>query len=211
MIRVLIADDHGLMRAGLRAMLQGDAEMEVIGDAADGDAALALAAQLRPDVVLADITMPGPDGITIARRLQQTLPHTRVLILTMHEDGNLARDALEAGAAGFIVKRALDAELLSAIRQVYVGQQYVHSGLVLSGAGQPPVSVPPTEHGAPLSELELRLLTLLARGSTNHETADALGLTLARVQELREQVDRRHGLRSRVEIARYVKNHNLAA
>jgi two-component system, NarL family, response regulator NreC len=95
MIRVLIADDHGLMRAGLRAMLQGDAEMEVIGDAADGDAALALAAQLRPDVVLADITMPGPDGITIARRLQQTLPHTRVLILTMHEDGNLARDALD--------------------------------------------------------------------------------------------------------------------
>lgn len=99
-IRVLLADDHGLMRAGLRALLMAEPDIDVVGEAQDGVEALRLADRLAPDVVIADISMPPPDAIEVARRLSHAAPSTRVLILTMHEDSNLARDALAAGASG---------------------------------------------------------------------------------------------------------------
>ncbi|RME85107.1 MAG: DNA-binding response regulator, partial [Caldilineae bacterium] len=118
-IRILIADDHGVLRAGLRALLNAEPDVEVVGEAADGHEVLHLAQELTPDVVLLDISMPGPGGIEVTRQVKQALPDTRVLILTVHEDESLLREAIQAGAAGYIIKRAVESELINAIRAVW--------------------------------------------------------------------------------------------
>ena len=102
-LRVLIADDHGVLRAGLRALLKTEESLQVVDEAADGDTALRLASRLRPDIVLLDLSMPGPGGIEVTRKLKEMLPATHVLILTVHEDETLMREALEAGASGYII------------------------------------------------------------------------------------------------------------
>jgi DNA-binding NarL/FixJ family response regulator len=128
-IRVLIADDHRLLRAGLRSLLAAEPDMQVVGEAADGTDALQLALELRPDVLLADISMPGPDGIELARWISRELPTTRVLMVSMHEDVRLVQDALAAGAAGYVSKRAAEADLVTAIRTVASGEVYLHPTL----------------------------------------------------------------------------------
>ena len=128
-IRILIGDDHGLIRAGLRALLNADDNYQVIGEAADGEEVLRLAAHLKPDLVLLDMSMPGPGGIEITRELNRRVPSTRVLILTIHEDMGLMREAIRAGAAGYIIKRAVDFELLTAIQTVMRGDLYLHPSM----------------------------------------------------------------------------------
>jgi two-component system, NarL family, response regulator NreC len=124
-IRVLIADDHALVRTGLCMILEDEPGMEVVGEAADGAEALELALELRPSVVLADVSMPPPDGIELARLLRRKLPATKTIIVTMHEDDEVARDALAAGAAGYVIKRSGPQELTRAIRQVMAGEIYL--------------------------------------------------------------------------------------
>jgi DNA-binding NarL/FixJ family response regulator len=124
-IRVLIADDHGLVRRGLEMILSMEDDVEVVGQAASGPEALELALRLRPDVVLADISMPPPDGIEVARILRSRLPEAKTLIVTMHEDNHMVRKALAAGAAGYLIKRAMGDELLDAVRTVAAGRRYV--------------------------------------------------------------------------------------
>ena len=118
-IRILIADDHGVLRAGLRALLSAESDLEVAGEAADGREALHLVSDLNPDVVLLDVNMPGPDGIEVTRRLKAVKPEVRVLILTVHEDEGLLREAIRAGASGYILKRAVESELIYAIHAVW--------------------------------------------------------------------------------------------
>jgi DNA-binding NarL/FixJ family response regulator len=125
-IRVLIADDHGLVRNGLRLVVEDEPNMIVVGEAEDGEQALDLASTLRPDILLLDISMPPPDGIEVARRLSAASSGVRVLMLTMHEDPTLVREALAAGAAGYMIKRAVADELISAIHAVAAGGSYVH-------------------------------------------------------------------------------------
>ena len=119
-IHILIVDDHAVIRAGLRTILKAEPDLQVVGEAADGREALRLAGELRPEIILMDISMPTPagGGIETTRRLRDILPDARVLILTVHEDESLLREAIQAGAAGYIVKRAAEAELVSAIRAV---------------------------------------------------------------------------------------------
>ena len=124
-IRVLIADDHGLVRRGLEMILTLDEDVVVVGQAANGRDAVELALRLRPDVVLADISMPPPDGIEVARILRMQLPEAKTLIVTMHEDAHMVRTALKAGAAGYLIKRAMGDELLEAVRTVAAGRRYV--------------------------------------------------------------------------------------
>ena len=126
MIRTLIADDHGVLRAALRALLNGRSELEVVGEAGDGNEVLRLTGELRPDLVLMDISMPGRGGIETTRELKQMRPEAQVLILTVHEDEELLREAMRAGASGYVVKRALESELLNAIAAVMRGDLYVH-------------------------------------------------------------------------------------
>jgi two-component system response regulator NreC len=114
-LRILVADDHGVLRAGLRALLNDETNCQVVGEASDSDEAYRAALELKPDIVLMDLSMPGIGGIEVTRRLRKSLPETKVLILTVHEDPSLLREAMKAGAVGYIVKRAVESELLAAI------------------------------------------------------------------------------------------------
>ena len=209
-IRILIADDHGVLRAGLRALLNAEPGLEVVGEAADGRTALHLAAELRPDVALMDLSMPGLDGIQVTRQLKETLPGTRVLILTVHEDESLLREAIQAGASGYIIKRAVESELINAIRAVYSGDLYVHPTLtraLLRDLSPAPASdQAPTE---PLTPREIDVLRLIAQGYTNRQVAEKLHVSVRTVESHRANLTGKLGIASRAELVRYAKEHNL--
>jgi two-component system, NarL family, response regulator NreC len=215
-ISILIADDHGVLLAGLRALLSAEADMQVVGQASNGVEALRLATQLQPDVVLADINMPGASGIELARQLGGRAPQIRVLILTMYEDPNLIAQAMRAGARGYIAKRAVESELIDGVRAVARGEIYIQSQLresELEGAN-PGRQAAPTGAGAQgdladFSDQERELLALMATGATSHEAAEALGLDRAELEKLRNSLGDKLGLHSRVAWARFAREHGL--
>lgn len=128
-LKILITDDHGILRAGLRALLRADPQLEVVGEAEDGETALGMSAQLAPDVVLMDLNLPGMNGVETTRRLLAQNPMLKILIMTFHEDYGLVREAIQAGASGYIIKRAAESELINAIRAVSRGELYVHPAM----------------------------------------------------------------------------------
>ena len=208
--RVLIADDHGVLRAGLRSMLAGQPDFEVVGEAADGDTAVRLAAELEPDVALLDISMPGPGGIEVTKRILKRSPATRVLILTVHEDASLLKGALHAGAAGYIVKRAVQSELINALQAVAAGEMYVHPSMTrslvrLSGS-TPGGSLP---RDTELTRRELDVLRLVAQGHTNRQVAEELGIGIRTVETHRANVMGKLGLETRIDLVRYALDHKL--
>lgn len=209
-LRILIADDHGVLRAGLRALLNTDLNFQVIGEASDGAEALRLAQALSPDVVLADISMPGLSGIEIARQLHQSLPATSVLILTVHEDKSLLREAIQAGAAGYILKRAVESELIDAIRAVARGDLYVHPAMTraLLTDSTPPAN-PSSVAADALSAREIDVLRLVALGYTNRQIADDLHLSVRTVENHRANLMDKLQLRSRVDLVRYATDNHL--
>jgi len=209
-IRILIADDHPVVRSGIRAVLGADPGLEVVGEAGDGTETLRLAETLDPDLVLIDITMPPEDGIRTARRLKEEHPGITVLFLTMHEDESLLREALRVGAAGYVIKRAEGSELIQAIHAASRGDIYVHPAMTRALLEQPVT----TEHrrGAPAFELtprELDVLRLLARGNTNRQIAELLGLSVRTVENHRANLMGKLGLQSRVELVSYAEEHDL--
>jgi two-component system response regulator NreC len=209
-VRILIADDHGVLRAGLQVLLNAVSDFEVVGQAADGHEALELAADLCPDVVILDINMPGPDGIEVTRRLKEILPHVRVLILTVHEDEGLLRAAVQAGASGYIVKRAVGTELIDAIYAVCREELYVHPAMTraLLKDLQPAL----TSDQIPVESLtprETEVLRLLAEGHTNRQVAEILTISMRTVESHRSNLMGKLGLNSRVGLVRYAKQHNL--
>jgi two-component system, NarL family, response regulator NreC len=205
-IRVLIADDHGLMRAGLAALLKCETDMEVVGAAANGREALRLARELRPDVLLADISMPPPDGIELARLLKAELPECRTLIVSMHDDLQLVQNALNAGAAGYLVKHALEADLSRAVRTVAGGQVYMYEGLRPRPAAAPgPAPAPRPGHpAAALTSFEVRLLRSLAAGATRAELAADLHIAADEAETRQNELLARLGLRSRPDVIKFV-------
>jgi two-component system, NarL family, response regulator NreC len=196
-IRVLLADDHAILRAGLRMLLAAQPDMTVVAEAADGEEAVRRAVETRPDVAVVDLTMPGLSGVETLARLGHEVPDTRLLVLTMHDDPGYARVALAAGAAGHVVKDAESAVLLAAIRAVHRGRTFVHVG---SGASaSPPVAV-----GAPpLSPRERQVLELVVHGHTNREVADRLSLSVKTVETHRARLSEKLGLRSRADLVRF--------
>lgn len=209
-IRILIADDHAVVRSGLRALLSADPDLEVVGEAGDGTEALRLAETLHPDMILLDITMPPEDGIKTAQRLKEKYPDLIVLFLTMHEDESLLHEALRAGAAGYVIKRAAESEILQAIRAASRGDIYVHPAMTRALLHQPVT----TEHrrGSPVNALtrrELDVLRLLAKGNTNKQIADLLGLSVRTVENHRANLMGKLGLVSRVELVNYAEEHGL--
>jgi len=209
-IRIVIADDHGVLRAGLRALLNSEHDLEVVDEAADGDAAERLALRVKPDVVLLDISMPGPNGIEVARRIKKQLPDTQVLILTVHEDESLLRAALDAGASGYIVKRAVESELINAIRAIAHGDVYVHPavtrGLLRRGASARTAA---EARGTALSRRELEVVRLIARGRTNREIADDLGLSVRTVETHRANAMGKLMMTTRSELVSWVRENRL--
>jgi two-component system response regulator NreC len=209
-IRILIADDHAVVRSGLRALLKADAELEVVGEAKDGTETLSLAETLHPDMVLLDITMPPENGIKTAQRLKEAHPELVVLFLTMHEDEALLHEALRAGGAGYVIKRAEESEILQAIHATSQGDIYVHPAMTRALLHQPVT----TDHrrGFPavvLTRRELDVLRLLAKGNTNRQIAGLLGLSMRTVENHRANLMGKLGLVSRVELVTYAEEHHL--
>jgi two-component system response regulator NreC len=209
-MRILIVDDHGVLRAGLRALLNAEPDLHVVGEAADGQTGLRLATELNPDLVLMDITMPGMSGIQVTRQLKETLPSTRVLILTLHEDESLLREAIRAGASGYILKQAVEAELISAIRAVGRGELYIHPAMTRALLKDvSPLLVPEENPTEPLSPRELEVLRLVAQGHTNRQVAEMLHLSVRTVESHRANLMDKLGLSSPAQLVRYAIEHGF--
>jgi two-component system response regulator NreC len=209
-LRILIADDHGVLRAGLRALLNSEPDMEVVGEAADGDEALQLAGALCPDVVLMDINMPGRDGLDATRQLVKLQSDIHVLILTFHEDSSLLQEAIQAGASGYILKRAVQSELVDAIKAIARGDMYIHPAMtraLLVNSALVPDSNPVAIDT--LTPREVDVLRLLAQGYTNRQVAEKLTLSVRTVESHRANLMDKLDLHSRVELVRYAAQHDL--
>jgi len=211
-IRVLICDDHSLMQRGLTSLLQSASDMVIAGTASDTDGAVNSALTLRPDVVLMDISIPGAGGIEAIRRLNANLPEVRVLVLTVHEDDDILREALRAGASGYIVKRAAESELLDAVRAVHRGQTYIHpsmtAALLRTASPAPEKTNPLVEE---LTPREIEVLSLLARGYTNRQIAEHLTISVRTVESHRANLTGKLGLHSRVDLINFVEANDLDA
>ncbi len=209
-IEILLADDHGVLRAGLRALLNVEPDLSVVGEAASGDEAIERAAELQPDIVLLDLNMPGPSGIEITRRLREALPETRVLVLTVYEDEGLLREAIDAGASGYIIKRAVESELINAIRAVARGELYIHPSMTRALLKKPEKHTrAPSGAQESLTPREADVLRLIVRGYTNRQAADELGLSVRTVETHRANLMGKLGLKSRVELVRWAADNDL--
>ena len=204
-IRVLLADDHTILRDGIRALLDDQADIEVIGEAEDGQATVKMTAQLLPDVVVMDIAMPLLNGLEATRQIQRDYPQVKVLILTMHENEEYIRQVLAAGALGYVLKDAAARDLLSAIRAVYQGEAVLSPAitrLVIEdylrwGDIRPPDST----NG--LTSREREVLQLIAEGYTNKEIAEILCLSIKTVQSHRTNLMSKLDLHDRGELIKY--------
>jgi DNA-binding NarL/FixJ family response regulator len=207
----LIADDHGVLRAGLRALLDAEPDLQVLGEAVDTQETLQMVSELCPNVVLLDMSMPGPGGIETTRQIRAALPETHVLVLTVHEDDSLLRASLEAGAAGYVTKRAVEAELINAIHAVQRGDLYVHPAMTRSllKAPPPPPPHPDDEQVEPLTPRETEVLRLIAQGYTNRQAAEVLSISVRTVETHRANILGKLGLRGRVDLVRYAMDHGL--
>jgi DNA-binding NarL/FixJ family response regulator len=207
-LRILIADDHALLRDGLKAVVNAEADMEVVGEAETGRAAIEKARHLKPHVVLMDISMPDMNGANATRRLRELLPSIKVLALTAHEDSSYLRHMLEAGATGFVLKRAAAEQLIQAIHVVAADGRYIDpmfAAKVLSNFMRP-VSRGTTE-GNELSEREAEVLRLTAWGFGNKEIAAQLNISVKTVETYKARLAEKLNLTSRTEIVRYAVRH----
>jgi len=208
-IRILLADDHAVLRAGLRALLAAQDDLEVVGEASDGAEAIRLCQTLRPDVVVMDIGMPGVSGIDATARIKRDLPGTKVLILSMHDDRGYLRQVLRVGASGYVLKKAADTELLAAIRAAARGEVFLDPTLAKALVDE--VMEPKTAGGeAPaLSDREREVLRLLAHGHTNQQVADRLCISVKSVETYKARLMEKLGLKGRAELVRHALQHGL--
>jgi two-component system response regulator NreC len=201
-LKILLADDHTVMREGLRRLIDGESDMEVVCEAADGDEAVEKAAQLHPDVAVLDVSMKHVGGPDAARRINKLCPAVRVLGLTMHEDASYVREMVDAGAVGYVLKRAASEELIRAIRAVAHGGTYVDprvAGRLLQSL-VPGRSLPSDTNT--LSERENDVLRLIAQGFSNKEIAAQLNVSVKTVETYKGRGMEKLGLRTRVDIVR---------
>ena len=210
-IRVLIADDHSVLRAGLRMLLGAQRDIEVVGEAADGLEVSSRARELRPDIVLLDLSMPGPRSGDVIRQVLRACPTTRVLILTMYDDVAYLRSALSAGAVGYLVKKAADTELISAIRAVHSGRTFVD---LTHTTGEAPVSLSHESAGQgetpkKLSRREREVLRMLAQGHSNQQIADQIRLSVKTVETYRTRLSEKLGLKGRAELFRFASEFGI--
>lgn len=212
-IRVLIADDHAVLREGLASLINAQRDMEVVAQASDGLEALDKAASTEPDVAIIDLNMPRCGGAQTIERLRTRSPSTRALVLTMYDDQAHLRAVLAAGAAGYVVKRAAGKQLLSGIRQVHAGRSFINVRLSPS-ALQAVVDddrAPEAKQHATLSRRELEVLRLLSYGFTNKQIAEQLEVSKKTVDTYRIRVADKLGLRTRADMVRYALDTGLMA
>lgn len=207
-IRVLIVDDHAVVRAGLRRVIEAESDLEAVGEAATAERAVFAAIEQKPDVVLLDVVMPGQSGIEGMPALLQAVPKVKVLVLSMQDDPHYVREAFEAGASGYVLKEAADTEVVGAIRAVAAGERYVHPAL-----GARLVAADAEERRRaeddPLSEREREVLRLLALGHTNQEIAKLLYISVRTAETHRAHIMQKLRLGSRAELVRYALSEGL--
>ena len=207
-IRVLVVDDHAVVRAGLRRVLDAEADIETVGEAANADRAVFEAIEHKPDVVLMDVMMPGKSGIEGMPALLQAVPDAKVLILSMQDDPRYVQEAFDAGASGYVLKEAADTEVVAAVRAVAGGERYVHPAL---GARLVEAAAAERKRAEvdPLSEREREVLRLLALGHTNQEIAKLLYISVRTAETHRAHIMQKLGLASRAELVRYALSEGL--
>jgi DNA-binding NarL/FixJ family response regulator len=207
-IRVLVVDDHAVVRSGLRRVLDAEPDIETVAEAATAERAVFEAMEHKPDIVLMDVTMPGQSGVEGLPALLQSVPDVRVLMLSMHDDPGYVRAAFEAGASGYVLKEAADAEVVAAVRSVASGERYVHPAL-----GAKMVAAEAEERkraqADPLSEREREVLRLLALGHTNQEIASMLYISVRTAETHRAHIMQKLRLGSRAELVRYALDEGL--
>jgi DNA-binding NarL/FixJ family response regulator len=199
-VRIVLADDHAVVRAGMRSMLEATPGIEIVGEASNGEEAVTLARQLLPDVVVMDLSMPVLDGAEATARLTRELPDVRVLVLTSYEDRGHMTRVLDAGAAGYVLKRAATDELVRAIRAVAEGGTYVDPGLAGSILRSKRTA---TAAATALSEREEAVLRAIAWGQSNKEIATRLGISTKTVETYKARITDKLGLRTRTEMVRF--------
>lgn len=203
-IRVLLADDHAVVRAGLKSMIDAQMGMEVVGEASDGSMAVEMTAELDPDVVVVDVSMPGLTGAEVASRLKELSPERRILALTVHEERAYLRMMLEAGAAGYVLKRAAAEELVHAIRAVSAGGTYLDPALAgdVVSTFVRPATVRETA-AIDLSDREAEVVRHIALGYSNKEIAARLKLSVKTIETYKMRSLEKLGMRSRVDLVQY--------
>ncbi|GMK45145.1 response regulator transcription factor [Paenibacillus glycanilyticus] len=213
MIKMIIVDDHAMVRSGLRMLLNGTEDMEVVAEASDGDEGIRTALQLKPDVVLMDLSMPqGKDGLTASAELKELLPDTAILILTMHDDDEYLFRAIHAGAAGYVLKNAPHEELLTAIRSIARGDAYLYPTATKRLMKEYVDRMQRGESGDlfhALSEREKEVLSLTAKGYANKEMAEMLVISVKTVETHKSNVMEKLGLKSRPELIKYAMKKGL--
>lgn len=209
MIKVLLADDHSIVRAGLRRIVEDSGDMEVIAEAADGNEAVEKTTAVRPDVAVVDISMPGIDGLEVVSRLQDQLPDLPVIILTMHEEEQYVVRSISAGAKGYITKRSAPENLVAAIRRVHSGGRYLSNEaaellalrVARGGEGSSPIDS--------LSNREIQVLRRLAMGQTNREIAEIYDISVKTVDTYRFRLLKKLNLRNNAEVSRFAIQNGL--
>jgi two-component system response regulator NreC len=201
-IRTLIVDDHAVVRAGLRLLLEAEEDIEVVAEAGDARGAVFEARAHKPDVILLDVVMPGRSGLEAIPDLLKESPESKILLLSMQDDAAYVREAFASGASGYVLKEAADAEVVGAVREVAEGRRYVHPALgarLVSADAEERAK----EEADPLSEREHEILRLLALGHTNQEIASSLYLSVRTVETHRAHIMQKLRISTRAELVRY--------
>jgi DNA-binding NarL/FixJ family response regulator len=201
--RIVIADDHAVVRAGLRLLINSQHDMEVVGEAGDASTVLEQVRTLKPDIVLLDITMPGGGGLKAQERIAKAAPEVKILILSMHSDTAFVRTAILAGAAGYVTKKSVHTELLNALRAVRAGKRYVDATV---SEGLLPIV---KRKGPVLSEREQQVLILIASGYSYQQIADRLFVSVKTIETYRARIMEKLELKDRAELVQYAINSGL--
>ncbi|MDW8300239.1 MAG: response regulator transcription factor [Anaerolineae bacterium] len=209
--KILLADDHAILRVGLRLLLSAQPDLTVVAEASNGAETLTLAEQTQPDLILLDLSMPALGGLETLPLLRKVAPNARILVLTMHDDEGYLRQALRSGASGYVLKKAVDSELISAIHAVLRGEIYVHPAMtrLLLEDILPPSQAADADPWLMLSEREREVLLLVARGYTSSEIAERLSLSAKTVETYRSRGMEKLNLRSRAALVQFALAHNL--
>ncbi|MEZ4680407.1 MAG: response regulator transcription factor [Caldilineaceae bacterium] len=213
LIRIVLADDHAVLRAGLTALLNAEEDMVVIGEAGNGSDCIQIVKEQQPDVVLLDLNMPQMSGLDALPELHRVAPQSHILVLTMHDDESYLRQVLATGGSGYVLKQAADSELLTAIRTVYNGGTFLHPAhtqVLLQPAQKPPSTEEGTDDALnSLSDRELEVLKLLAFGHSNKEIAALLFLSVKTVETYKARVMEKLELNTRTALVRFALQHGL--
>jgi DNA-binding NarL/FixJ family response regulator len=214
-LRILVADDHELVRRGIRGLLRARQGWRVIAEAANGQEAVEKANRLKPDVAIVDVSMPGMDGLQATRQIRETSPKTEVVVLTMHESDQMVRRVLDAGALGYVLKSDLAPHLVKAVREVSAGKLFLTpkvSGIVMKGFLKTGNPSDPAQHSHNRpTPREFEIIRLLAEGNANKKIAAALGITTRTVETHRARIMLKLGLHSIAELIHYAMRNRIVS